>query len=871
MYERSLNSNDYPLVLYSECSGGSPAATVEPYLIFDNNIYVGDPHQDWCIYDTLSFDTTQKTKEECAALCNAWFDCRAFQASSTDVGDCRLYESAWNRVANCTGGTSLSPLTLFLYKSSYPYTRLDNTFCPASNSPIISLENMSIEACKAACFALEGCFSMKHEGDGDCELYGTTEFSSDCVDTQRDLYISYERFLEQAPDSIVPLYGQCIATVSLAAGQDTEETCEAQCITDPSCRGYALQAGKACHFFDSNVASQLSIEPCNVAGAVVAIKYSTNPYVKAPGACLSEPMPGHSFVDKTYVECMAICEAQSFCRHFSIADISGRGSGVCQLYLAQVGDIADNCPQSNVTAYINTRSFIDQITWLGIPERIFTAISGISYRECAATCSLLDDCNAFLHDTNRRRSPGFEDELAEPARIISVNFESSSLVPVIWSLDVNDNIVPSIDATDDDYSDQKLILETISGCDEEDSICLVHLRFWFRDLCLVLENESDISTQPCNVGDAREEWEKHGDGDNFFFAKQGRCIRTTPTNIDLVASCDDPLTRVQLASLPTKLTRDEDVASSSCLSAVSPTQSGFDVNLEDCQKVDARTSWTYLFGSRQWITVGVSRTISGSETERLYDGYRQKVGTPNESYIDNWSLPSAYRSLIERDSSSGSPISDYQSCKIQCDLYKACNGVNWNENQSRCYLLMMSREDIVSTIDSMGTVMQTGSTWKSALKPYGSFDVQIPSPSDPSLYKRKVKERVIISIQGFFNIQSKGIRILKDSVYRILKSTTEEDCARHCEDDPTCVGFEYCGGTFDGQGCTLNAQYEKRNNIFKPCDSTLSSAKRNLAGETCHLMRNGPDFSEDRYPSTCEVYFLGAKACTQRSLCTFDS
>ena len=177
MYERSLNSNDYPLVLYSECSGGSPAATVEPYLIFDNNIYVGDPHQDWCIYDTLSFDTTQKTKEECAALCNAWFDCRAFQASSTDVGDCRLYESAWNRVANCTGGTSLSPLTLFLYKSSYPYTRLDNTFCPASNSPIISLENMSIEACKAACFALEGCFSMKHEGDGDCELYGTTEVS----------------------------------------------------------------------------------------------------------------------------------------------------------------------------------------------------------------------------------------------------------------------------------------------------------------------------------------------------------------------------------------------------------------------------------------------------------------------------------------------------------------------------------------------------------------------------------------------------------------------------------------------------------------------------------------------------------------------
>ena len=108
----------------------------------------------------------------------ASFDCRAFRASLTDVGDCRLYESAWNRVANCTGDTSLSPLTLFLYKSSYPYTRLDNTFCPASNSPIISLENMPIEACKAACFALEGCFSIKHEGDGDCELYGTTEVSS---------------------------------------------------------------------------------------------------------------------------------------------------------------------------------------------------------------------------------------------------------------------------------------------------------------------------------------------------------------------------------------------------------------------------------------------------------------------------------------------------------------------------------------------------------------------------------------------------------------------------------------------------------------------------------------------------------------------
>ena len=148
---------------------------------------------------------------------------------------------------------------------------------------------------------------------------------------------------------------------------------------------------------------------------------------------------------------------------------------------------------------------------------------------------------------------------------------------------------------------------------------------------------------------------------------------------------------------------------------------------------------------------------------------------------------------------------------------------------------MMSREDIVSTIDSMGTLTQTGSTWKSALKPYGSFDVQIPSPSDPSLCKRFLKE--IITVGAFFGI-SKPLRIWKDSVYRILKSTTEEDCARQCEDDPTCVGFEYCGGTFDGQGCTLSAQYEKRNNIVKPCDSTLSSVNRNLAGETCYLMRN---------------------------------
>ena len=301
-------------------------------------------------------------------------------------------------------------------------------------------------------------------------------------------------------------------------GQDTESICEAQCIADPSCRGYALQPGKACHFFDNNAASQLSIEPCNVADAIVAIKYSTNPYIKAPGACLSEPMPGLSFVDKTYLECMAICEAQSFCRHFSITDVSGRGNGICQLYEAQVGDIADNCPQPNMTAYINTRSFIDQITWLGIPERVFTAIAGISYRECAVTCSLLDDCNAFLHDANRRRSPGFEDELAEPARIISINFQDSSLVPVIWSLDVNDNIVPSVDVTDDDYSDQKLVMETISGCDEDDNACFVRLRFWFRDLCLIPESDTStqISTQPCNIGDTKEVWEKRNDGEKIF-------------------------------------------------------------------------------------------------------------------------------------------------------------------------------------------------------------------------------------------------------------------------------------------------------------------------------------------------------------------
>lgn len=89
---------------------------------------------------------------------------------------------------------------------------------------------------------------------------------------------------------------------------------------------------------------------------------------------------------------------------------------------------------------------------------------------------------------------------------------------MIWSLDVNDNIVPSVDVTDDDYSDQKLVMETISGCDEDDNACFVRLRFWFRDLCLIPESDTStqISTQPCNIGDTKEVWEKRNDGEKIF-------------------------------------------------------------------------------------------------------------------------------------------------------------------------------------------------------------------------------------------------------------------------------------------------------------------------------------------------------------------
>ena len=73
-------------------------------------------------------------------------------------------------------------------------------------------------------------------------------------------------------------------------------------------------------------------------------------------------------------------------------------------------------------------------------------------------------------------------------------------------------------------------------------------------------------------------------------------------------------------------------------------------------------------------------------------------------------------------------------------------------------------------------------------------------------------------------------------------------------------------GLFDGRGCIVRALYEKRNNLSKPCDSTSESAYRMLPGKTCHLVREGPDFSIARFPYRCNKAI-----CTKRSQCEFRS
>ena len=52
------------------------------------------------------------------------------------------------------------------------------------------------------------------------------------------------------------------------------------------------------------------------------------------------------------------------------------------MFSVQIGDLESSfCggDTEDKATYVNSRSFVDQITWFGEPEEIFTTISGISF------------------------------------------------------------------------------------------------------------------------------------------------------------------------------------------------------------------------------------------------------------------------------------------------------------------------------------------------------------------------------------------------------------------------------------------------------------------------------------------------------------
>ena len=131
---------------------------------------------------------TRKNIVECAALCDSWFNCRSFRIDQ-DMGECRLYEQEQYSKDHCTGSEPSGDL--YVYFSDFFFVRLTDAFCVASNSIIGEiLEDVPLEACKTICGKNVLCVALKHNQNGDCAIYSSSDFSLPCnKNNERTLYI----------------------------------------------------------------------------------------------------------------------------------------------------------------------------------------------------------------------------------------------------------------------------------------------------------------------------------------------------------------------------------------------------------------------------------------------------------------------------------------------------------------------------------------------------------------------------------------------------------------------------------------------------------------------------------------------------------
>ncbi|CAK9102130.1 Hypothetical protein (Fragment) [Durusdinium trenchii] len=591
---------------------------------------------------------------ECAAFCEAHFECRAFRMHPTN--GCELFESTSASASACSAGDEEA----YVYFSDKTFTRLDSTYCVASSSELASLDGVEVEACKELCDRTEGCAAIEHNAAGECVLFRTSDFFS-CTDTARDLYISHRNLVgdDKKPFTMAVLEGFCfeqtdflapscspggcgwaepcsndgncetglqciqasqdyfggsdpLARVCMGIRNSDKDQCANECLADSQCVGIVFYPGagaNVCLKMDQAQFDKTPPRRCSAPSvAEFQIKFETNPYRKLNGKCPKNSLSARvgPFTETSLVDCMILCDSFSACRHFTLTD-----TGVCELFGAQIGGVdEDDCEaDAGTLTYINVRSFVDAVEFMGEPEVIFAEIPGISYQECAAACAGITECYAFLHDWNSRQSSGFLDVTVEPQRLATPT--RATVETKAWELSGTGSVdLVSVRGVDE-IGNQRVFIEELSGNE-------VKVRFFVDDLCLTLSG-SNLVVAACSTSDENQRFLRDSASDGYLtlapVSLPAQCVSwfTFSTSSDLTLQpCSSATARWDLLSAPVRLTTDEDKVS--CLTR----EDSSPASMSPCSNTDEDQLWVYTFLGQQWMYHGqaglfpVCLTVDGS-------------------------------------------------------------------------------------------------------------------------------------------------------------------------------------------------------------------------------------------------------------------
>ncbi|GFH44128.1 hypothetical protein CTEN210_00602 [Chaetoceros tenuissimus] len=488
----SYSSNTTTCILYDSMSSLTSNCfddDVSTFVMFTRGKFA--PQINACLKDEESLDSISfhlKNPLECMALCDKWFNCRSFRSNEIS-GECTLYESEQYSTAGCPD--SLEGL-LFLYASDHYFTRLDENFC-VGTEPITSIDDTPIEACKTICSRHGNCLSFEHTQSGACFLYSSADFTNCTKQEGKDLYISYEDTVDPESRFVFNQLNSCFSinfTVeSPVEGVNDELSCKEYCENDESCAGIQIMDLDSCYsisfekFTDTAI---LDADECDKA----FLKTKLNPYKKTANTCLQQRIDFEKgkLLDMEVYECMNLCTLHPLCRYFIYGEDPRKLTPElreCILFEAQ-GREVDDCDgqykeyddtYADLAAYVNGRTFVDQITWFGEPETEFAKLSGISYQECASVCDSVPSCSAFTHTWNYRKYPLLSRSvLFTKTRMASLDFDQYNNRAEYLAFDLDSKrLVLKAAESDDDVRAQQISMESTSI---DTTTTKLKMKFW---------------------------------------------------------------------------------------------------------------------------------------------------------------------------------------------------------------------------------------------------------------------------------------------------------------------------------------------------------------------------------------------------------